>query len=203
MLRLAKLVLRGRSSTRDNSDREEAAINYLDIIAKEYPDFAKNSEGYRLAAGQLKARSWSDHWKLLIDQDQVQYRIQDTIRVTVRFYNKSQEVQILEAEFLDRWQEGLHLYINQPQAKGCEERGGEIPLRAEKTTAVSQMVTLRPDEYYAARFVLGRTSLRKISGPAKLDLDSGGTYYYNLEYRHPVLTWLYLQASNSGNFRIE
>jgi len=203
LLRLANAIQRGVHNERFHRVSEEHAAEYLQIIEAEYPEFARTSEEYRKSIGWLNARAWSGRWEMFVAVNQPVYRISDTIRVNVRIRNKSRTDQTLDTGFLSRWQERLALNLHPVREKGCEELWGDFLLLRENEPVGVEPITLPPGGYYEETFVLSHTSVTKNGYPGKFDLTGSLTYLYYLEYHHPELTWLWMQARTGGSFRIE
>lgn len=203
LLRLAAIVQRGLQGRYNNQSGQEQLADYLETIANEYPDFAKTTPDYQIISAGLKRQSWASRWKLLVSTDQKVYKLSDTIRVTIQLYNQSGKEQTLDTAFLNTWQRGLYLHLNQQREQGCEPRSGGFPLLPEKRPIGIHPVTVAPGTDYKATFVLAHTSQIRMFGFSIFDLASGGNYSYGLQYCHPVLTWLFMSAIQGGDFRVE
>lgn len=203
LLRLAKIILEGVYLEKGNQINEADAAQYLEAIAEEYPEFAKKSESYQIMLGMQKGQLWSQRWSMSIAFDQDKYRVQDTIRVTVKLYNKSQREQTLDSVFLLRWNEGLMINIRQLRDKGCDEVYGYFPMFPEKTSYGGQSVRVAPGASYEETFVLGHTSLKKYAEGRQIEFVKGGTYSYYFRYDHIVLRWLSMEAQQQGRFSVE
>lgn len=202
LLRMAKVIIRGAGGRIYERVSIEQAEECLQTIAKEYPDFAKNSADYQKSLGSLNARLWSARWVLGITLDQTTFRLEDTIRVTVKISNTSRNSQTLDTIFLRRWHERLSLTLHPIRDKSCEDIWGEFPLIREKTPVEVQAVTLLPGSSYIETFVLGHSTMKKNYDASKFNLAIDTIYSYHMEYHHPTLQWLWMSAPG-GRFSVE
>ena len=112
-------------------------------------------------------------------------------------------MQTLDTAFLRHWPEGLHLRLQQVRDKDCEELRGYFPLRRETVTAEAQPITLKTGACYTETFLLGHTSLHNSMGPGQFTLRAGTTYTCKLQYRHPLMNWLFTYTSEGGQVRLQ
>jgi len=131
------------------------------------------------------------------------YKLTDTIRVRIQFYNQSKTSQSLDTTFLNHWSDPLYLHLYQERSQGCEDRSGDFPLLRENPLSHQQAITVAPGSSYGETFLLGHTSQVKSYGSRIFDLASGGRYAHYMEYYHPVMRWIRLQAAQGGKFKIE
>lgn len=193
LLRIAAAFRRGGIEDNNHDASDEAmAAEYLQIIADEYPDFAEVSTFYKNSRQELDRHYWSETWSCTGKPDKSVYQLQDTIRVTVRMQNKSQSVQILDTAFIQHWYQGLRFHLSEVRDQGCEGLWGDFSLTREKPLVATQPVSIQAGGYYEETFVLGSTILNRINGGGYFPLHSGLTYYFDLEFRHPGMPWLWL-----------
>ena len=203
LLRLAAIVQRGLQGPYNNQSGQDQLASYLEIYARDYPDSAAQSAVYKSMAAGVKTKVWDSRWQFRVIMDKPVYKVTDTIRVNLQFYNRSRTAQILDTTFLNHWTTSLHMNLSQAREQGCEDRSGDFPLIREKPRIESGPVTVLPGDYYGETFILGHTSDVKGYGLKIFMLASGGKYLHFMAYQHPVLKWIFLREPNGGNFTIE
>ncbi len=184
-------------------EQRVASNDYVIVVAfLKYPEFAIKEENYKKTAELLAARLWSQHWDLKLSLLQTSFRVQDSIRFAVSLHNHSQSPQTLDTTFLDRWHEGLVLTLHPIRDKGCEDIWGDFPLIQEQIPIKGESITLPAGAALTQTFVLARSAVIRSYGAKKIDLSSGTTYTYHLEYWHPTMPWIRMET-NGGRFKLE
>jgi hypothetical protein len=201
MLRLVRLLLRSAGHAEADSAMAEAA-RYIDAVATEYPAYT-DSISYKQAADRLKGLLWQQRWILGIAPEKTQYAPGDSIRFVVRITNRSRSGQVLPADFLENWQEGLQLHISLLRDRDCAPLFGDFPLVREKNAAARGEIKIPPGAFYEERLLMLPASKNRNYTPGSFALESGSTYLYNLEYRHLQLQWVTMYTSGGGRFSIK
>lgn len=203
LLRLARVIQTGVTDEEDKKVNKNEAAVYLRTLARDYPAFNDTTANYQQAVKRMNEHAWLNDWKLETTFDKAWYKPEDTIRVSIRIYNQSGNMQTLDTAFLRHWPEGLHLRLQQVRDKGCEELWGYFPLRRETVIAEERTISVQPGERYTENFLLGHTSLHDSMGPGQFTLRAGTTYTCKLQYRHPLMNWSFTYTSDGGQLSLQ
>lgn len=202
MLRLIHLLL--RRGGREGDEAITEATRYLDSVATEHPEYIQSAV-YKQAEDKLKSQLWLLRWGLSIVPEKTAWAAGDSIRFVVRIVNQSRREQVLSAEFLQNWQEGLQIHISLVHDRDCAPLFGDFPLIREKNIAAPAPAEIKipPGAFYEERLRMLPASKTRNHAPGSFALEAGKTYLYNLEYRHPQLRWLTMYANGGGRFEVK
>ncbi len=135
--------------------------------------------------------------------NQENYRMEDSIFVTVQLQHRSGSPKTLDSDFLRDWHKGLKLQLSKGAEAGCEDLWGDFPLLPIEVQDSSRTVSIQPRDFYTETFMLGRKSYTKRFSPGSFELEMGTSYDYHLEFRHEQFSWLWVEAKNRGKIRVE